>query len=108
MHNDSATLLSRPQRRHKRLVVFIDELDRCDTSTVVATLDSQRTFLDAPGCVFIVAADQQVLEEALTERATQATPVDSGNSYYSAGSEYLDKTFHYQVDLSAERTRACV
>ena len=87
------------QRRHDRLVVFIDELDRCTSETVVETLDSLRTFLGASNCVFVVAADQAALEEALTRRAKQATPVNRSNPYYSSGSEYLDKTFHYQLHV---------
>lgn len=88
-----------------RLVIFIDELDRCDGDTVVETLASLRTFLDAPQCIFIVAADQQVLETALSEHVRQATPVDLTNPYYSAGSEYLDKTFHFQLSLPPLHSR---
>lgn len=50
-------------------------------------------------CVFVVAADQQVLEQALTEASSQATPADTGNPYYSSGSGYLDKVFQYQVSV---------
>lgn len=82
-----------------RLVVFIDELDRCSPKEVVATLETLWTFFDVTGCVFIVAADQQVLEEALSRKARQATPRDSTSPYYSAGSAYLDKIFHYQQAL---------
>ncbi len=87
------------RKDYDRLIVFIDELDRCDPRTVVATLDSLRSFLDSDRCVFVVAADQQVLETALTEHVRQSTPHDSANPYYSAGSEYLDKTFHYQLAI---------
>jgi hypothetical protein len=80
-----------------RVVVFVDELDRCSPADVVATLDAVRTFLGVRGCVFIVAADRQVLEQALTTHAQQATPLDPVNPYYSAGSAYLDKVFQYQV-----------
>lgn len=83
----------------ERIVVFVDELDRCKPSDVVATLDALRTFLGVGGCVFIVAADQQVLEEALTRALQQATPNDSVNPYYSSGSGYLDKVFQYQLSL---------
>ena len=86
-------------KKHGRLVVFVDELDRCTPETVVETLDSLRTFLGAKGCIFIVAADQAVLEEALTQRVKQATPNNRSNPYYSSGSEYLDKTFHYQMQV---------
>ncbi|MFE1802391.1 P-loop NTPase fold protein [Streptomyces sp. NPDC059517] len=83
----------------KRLIVFVDELDRCTPSDVVATLNALRTFLGANGCVFVVAADQQVLEEALTRALEQATPADTVNPYYSSGSGYLDKVFQYQISL---------
>ncbi|MDF2271613.1 P-loop NTPase fold protein [Streptomyces coacervatus] len=85
--------------RVERLVVFVDELDRCKPSDVVATLDALRTFLGVGGCVFVVAADQQVLEEALTRALEQATPTDAVNPYYSSGSGYLDKVFQYQLSL---------
>ncbi|CAL9448922.1 hypothetical protein SUDANB58_02410 [Streptomyces sp. enrichment culture] len=85
--------------RVERLVVFVDELDRCKPSDVVATLDALRTFLGADRCVFVVAADQQVLEEALTRALEQATPQDAVNPYYSSGSGYLDKVFQYQLSL---------
>jgi hypothetical protein len=83
----------------KKLVVFVDELDRCSASDVAETLEGLKTFLDEPGCVFIVAADQKVLEQALSERVRQSTPVDLTNPYYSAGSAYLDKIFQYQITL---------
>ncbi|SDT70711.1 P-loop NTPase fold protein [Jiangella sp. DSM 45060] len=83
----------------KRMVVFVDELDRCSATEVVATLDTVRTFLGIEPCVFIIAADQNVLEEALTRAAKQETPVNEANPYYSTGSAYLDKVFQYQVSL---------
>lgn len=87
------------KRKGRRLVVFIDELDRCAPNTVVDTLDTIRTFLDVKHTVFIVAADQQVLERALTKDVEQATPTDLVNPYYSSGSAYLDKIFHYQISI---------
>lgn len=82
-----------------RLVVFIDELDRCAPETVVNVLTTLWTFFDVDSCVFVVAADQQVLEEALTRASQQATPLDAINPYYTAGSAYLDKVFQLQMSL---------
>lgn len=79
-----------------RVVVFVDELDRCAPGDVVATLDAVRTFLGNAGCVFVIAADRQAIEEALTKKLKQATPADPVNPYYSSGSAYLDKVFQYQ------------
>jgi len=85
--------------RAERLVIFVDELDRCSASEVVTTLDTIRTFLGIDRCVFIVAADQDVLEGALTRASKQETPADDINPYYSTGSAYLDKVFQYQLSL---------
>lgn len=87
------------------LVVFIDELDRCSAEEVVSTLEAIRTFLDVSGVIYVVAADQQVLERALRQAARQTTPPDAINPYYSAGSAYLDKIFQYQFSLPPIRTR---
>lgn len=85
----------------KRLVVFVDELDRCSPPAVASVLETLRTFLEVRGCVFIVAADQQALEAALSLKVKQATPSNSVSPYYSAGSAYLDKVFQYQLSLPA-------
>lgn len=94
-------LVKAARKKHgaSRLVIFIDELDRCSPSQVVSVLETLRTFLEVPPCVFVVAADKHVLERALSEEARQATPADPTNPYYSAGSAYLDKVFQYQMDL---------
>jgi hypothetical protein len=88
-----------------RLVVFVDELDRCAPDEVASTLESIRTFLGVKGCIFIVAADPQVLEYALTQHLRQATPPNLTNPYYSAGSAYLDKIFQYQLAFPPLRSR---
>lgn len=85
--------------RLEKLVIFVDELDRCSPDNVVATLDAVRTFLGVEKCIFIVASDQQVLEKALTKSVQQARPLDKVNPYYSAGSAYLDKVFQYHISV---------
>ena len=83
----------------KKLVVFVDELDRVDASEVVGTLETLKTFLGLPGCVFVVAADRRVIEKAIAQRARQETPVVLTDPYYSSASSYLDKIFQHQLEL---------
>ncbi len=83
----------------ERIVIFVDELDRCSPGQVVAVLETIKTFLHIDPCVFVVAADKQAIEQALGEQARQATPEDVVNPYYSAGSAYLDKIFQHQLAL---------
>ena len=82
-------LISTAREGYQPLVFFIDELDRAPSSAVVSVLQTMTTFLNQPGCVFIVAADQAVLENALRE-AENTVPRHS-NPYYSGGSAYLTR-----------------
>jgi hypothetical protein len=86
------------QNRYARFVFFVDELDRCAPEEVVATLAAIRNFLDQPDCVFIVAADRDVLEVALNE-LPQKNPANEDAPYYSSASEFLDKIFQTQLSL---------
>ncbi len=82
----------------RRFVFFIDELDRCVHGEVVATLSAIKNFLGQEECVFIVAADREVLEEALTE-LPQSNPANENAPYYSSASEFLDKIFQTQINF---------
>ncbi|WP_415974249.1 P-loop NTPase fold protein [Rhodococcus sp. 077-4] len=92
-------------KRAERLVVFIDELDRCAPSDVVATLKDLKTFLDEDGCSFIVAADREVIEQSLRE-VPQAKPVREDEPYYATPGAFLDKIFQHQIALPPLRSRA--
>lgn len=83
----------------KRLVIFIDELDRCAAGEVVEALETMRVFLDVDNCVFIVAADRQALEAALRIKARQETPADEVHPYFSSAGAYVDKIFQFQLVL---------
>lgn len=88
-----------------RLIVFIDELDRCSPGDVVSTLVDLKTFLDQPKCVFIVAADREVVESSLKE-VPQAKPVRDDEPYYATPGAFLDKIFQHQISLPPLRPRA--
>src|SRR5665648_953125 len=66
-----------------------------------AVLEGIRTFLDVEQCVFIVAADNRVLELAVQEQMPHPVPDEQANPYYSSGAEYLDKLFQHQVTIPA-------
>lgn len=90
---------------NRRVVVFIDELDRCSADQVVTTLNKVRTFLDVDGCIYVVAIDQQVAELAAREAASQVTPPERSNLNHSPGSSYIDKVFQYRINVPAVRSR---
>lgn len=94
-----------PPPRYERLVFFIDELDRCSRADIAETLKALRTFLDAKRCVFLVAADRDVIEEALSE-VEQATPINADMPHYSTAGAFLDKIFQHQISLPPLRSRS--
>lgn len=91
--------------RYTRLVIFIDELDRCAPDDVVSTLVDLKTFLDIDQCIFIVAADRDALERALRQ-VPQAKPLRDGDPYYSTPGAFLDKIFQHQIALPPLRPNA--
>ncbi|MCX6470365.1 MAG: P-loop NTPase fold protein [Corynebacteriales bacterium] len=91
---------------HRPLIVFIDELDRCAPSDVVATLRDLKTFLDQQHCAFIVAADREVIVRALQAEVPQAKPIREDEPYYATPGAFLDKIFQHQIDLPPLRARA--
>lgn len=99
-------LVARAKRKHKadRIVFFLDELDRCRPAQVNEVLAAVKHFLDQPSCVFIVAADREVMERALDE-LPQANPVIVDAPYYSSASEFIDKVFQHQLALPPLRMR---
>lgn len=51
-----------------RIVVLIDDLDRCSAEKVVAVFEAINLVMDVPGFVFVVALDYDVLIAAIQER----------------------------------------
>ncbi|MCI0558419.1 MAG: SUMF1/EgtB/PvdO family nonheme iron enzyme [Nitrososphaera sp.] len=52
-------------RYKARLVVFIDDLDRCLPDKAIDILEAIKVFLDAEGCVFVIAVDPKVIVEGI-------------------------------------------
>ena len=51
----------------KRIVVFIDDLDRCQSEKVVETFETIKLFLDIPECTFVIGADPGKIEHAIKD-----------------------------------------
>ena len=51
----------------QRIVVFIDDLDRCQSDKVVDTFETIKLFLNIPECTFVIGADATKIEQAITE-----------------------------------------
>jgi len=75
-----------------RLVVFVDDLDRCLPDKAVAVLEAIKLFLDVPGFVFVLGVDRDVIEEGIRVRyADYKTELD--------GARYLEKIIQIPFNL---------
>jgi len=61
-------LLARPGREPRRLVVFVDDLDRCLPDKAIQVLEAIKLFVDAPDCIFVLGLDQEAIERAVQKR----------------------------------------
>ena len=69
---DFAELLRDEQLNHvQRVVVLVDDLDRCLSDTVVDTLETMRLFLSVRKMSFVIAADEDRVADALRDRYPQ-------------------------------------
>lgn len=77
-------------------VIFIDDLDRCDPTEVVAFIEQLRQIVvrsDALRCRFVLAVDHEVLIRAISSKFASIGSYD--------GNRYLEKVFPFAFALPA-------
>ncbi|WP_424862734.1 KAP family P-loop NTPase fold protein [Streptomyces sp. MMS24-I29] len=72
-----------------RLVVFVDDLDRCTPESAMTVLESLKLFLAETRCVFVLALDLDVLAAVATNKFGDA--LKGAPSEVVSGMAYLDK-----------------
>ena len=75
-----------------RLVVFVDDLDRCLPDKAVEVLEAIKLFLDVPGCVFVLGIAREVIEQGIKVRYKD---YETGLN----GAEYLEKIIQIPFSL---------
>jgi hypothetical protein len=83
----------------ERVVVFVDDLDRCFPTSALAVLESMKLFFDSQGFVFVVGLDRDVIARAITSKHPELE--QTADARQRASAEYLEKVF--QVPFSLPR-----
>ena len=70
-----------------RLVVFIDDVDRCEPEAAYRLLEGLKIYLTLDNCVFVLGMNQKAIEEAIAQRMQTET---GGNPAMRAAA-YMEK-----------------
>jgi KAP-like P-loop domain-containing protein len=82
------------EKGKQRVVIFIDDLDRCLPPNALQVLESMKLFFDLEGFVFVVGLDQDVIEASVDwhYRRSDISGESKGRPPVS-GAEYIKKLF---------------
>jgi hypothetical protein len=89
-----------PSRRaasRRRIVFFIDDLDRCTPEAVLNVLEAIKIYLNLPDCVYFLAVDREMVERSVTHRYG-GTGIDAAN--------YMEKIVQLPFDIPPIATKA--
>ena len=72
--SDLVTEISvRPTNPYKKIIIYVDDLDRIEPKNAVAILELLKNIFSVPNCVFILAIDYQVVVKGLEHKFGKQT-----------------------------------
>jgi hypothetical protein len=81
-----------PNGTGPRLVVLIDDLDRCESEMAFRLLEGIKIYLNLPNCVFVLGMNQAVIESSLAQYIAKEQRKDQPeNIHQLRAREYLEK-----------------
>jgi hypothetical protein len=78
----------------RKLIVFIDDLDRCLPEKTIEILEVIKLFLDVPKCIFVIGVEKEVIEKGIEVRyksKEQELPI--------SGKDYIEKIIQVPFTL---------
>lgn len=91
-HSDFEELLKETDL--KRVIVLIDDLDRCNPDTIISTLEAIKLFLFVKKSVFIISADERLINYAVKKRFPELPSSD-----YDVSKDYIEKLIHFPIKI---------
>lgn len=78
----------------KKLVIFVDELDRCNPATILDTLEAMRLFLFNGNVSFVIGADERHVTYAIRSKFDDIEGINM-----DIGKEYQEKLIQYPIRI---------
>jgi formylglycine-generating enzyme required for sulfatase activity len=91
---DKFKLLVESRVKPGRLVVFVDDLDRCLPEKAIQVLEAIKLFLDVPDCVFVLGLDKDVIARGIEIKYRELGQKNDGEGkprFTIEGLHYLEK-----------------
>lgn len=84
----------------RRLVVFIDDLDRIRPALALELLEAVKNFIDVPGCVFVMTIDYEVVQRGMVEKLGRDLQRASGKAFFDKLIQlpFIVPTTSYELD----------
>lgn len=79
-----------PDKNNARVIIFIDDLDRCNPKAAMRLLEGLKIYMSIPRCVFVLGMNERILVDAIREEisAPKDTPAEE---LKLRASHYLEK-----------------
>lgn len=88
--NDFSDLIKKS--RYEKVIILIDDLDRCLPRHIIENLEAIKLFLNVPGTAFVIAADEYIVSNAIKseyQSLIKASEQDRGG--HNIGEAYMEK-----------------
>lgn len=86
-------IIKKKQKQKKqieKMVIFIDELDRCNPENTLKILESMKNYFDVEGCIFVIFVDDEILASYINKKY-EDTKMD--------GQMYLEKIINIKFRI---------
>jgi hypothetical protein len=92
-----------PDKPNARIVVFIDDLDRCNSTAAFRLLEELKIYLSISNCVFVLGMNERILVDAISKEI----PSSDGGVGETRAAHYLEKICSdiYRLPLPGDTAR---
>ena len=88
--NDFSDLIKKS--KYEKVIILIDDLDRCLPRHIIDNLEAIKLFLNVPGTAFVIAADEYIVSNAIrSEYQSLIKASEQDGSGRNIGEAYMEK-----------------
>ena len=92
--------ITRCYKGNKRLVIFIEDLDRCLPKIALQVLEAIKLYLNIPNLVVIVGVDRQVIDAVVMKHYENSLGGKVADEIGTKARQYLDKMFQVEAPIA--------